>query len=103
MPPGCTVGKTQAGYAVGNVFLGYFRPHYPNSTILEIGQVSDQAHSFMATLFSSSDGNYLLDNVPCHTVRIQKWLEEHDSEFPLMPWPSNLPNQTFVVRLGKVG
>ncbi len=103
MTPGCTVVQTQAGYAVGNVFLGNFRPHYPSSTIPDICQVSDQAHSFMATLFPASDGHYRQDNAPCHTARIQKWLDEHDSEFLLMSWPLNSPNQTFVVRLGKVG
>ncbi len=69
--------------------------------LTSVRYLTKRTHSWQ--LFPSRDGNYLLDNVPCHTVRIQKWLEEHDSEFLLMPWPSNLPNQTFVVRLGKVG
>ncbi len=41
MAHGCTVGWTQAGYAVGDVFLGHFRPHYPNSTIPDSCQVTE--------------------------------------------------------------
>lgn len=41
MAPGCTVGWTQAGYAVGDVFLGHFSPHYPNSTIPDSCQVTE--------------------------------------------------------------
>lgn len=78
MAPGCTAGRTRAGYTVDDVFLGHFRPHYPNSTFPDSCQVSEhQEHPFIATVFLASDGHFLQDN----TARIVKErFEEHDGE-----------------------
>ncbi len=52
MAPGCTLGQRRC-YAVGDVFLGHFRPHYPNSTTPDGFQVSEHHCGPRAHIHSS--------------------------------------------------
>ncbi len=84
-------------YTVDDVLLGHLRLHYPKAQSLTavryLNIVADQVLPFMATVFLAGDGHYQQDNALCHNASIVKeQLEEHDSEFLLMPWPPNSPD-----------
>ncbi len=86
-------GRHRWCYSVGDVFLGHFRPHYPDSTIPDSCQVSEHHCRPGAPIHGNC--------VPCRiaiTSRImlpeslKEKFEEHDSTFMLMPWPPNSPD-----------
>ncbi|GBN30950.1 hypothetical protein AVEN_1751-1 [Araneus ventricosus] len=55
--------------------------------------IADQLHPYMAFAFSTGNGIFQQDNVPCHKARIVlEWFEEHTDEFHLMSWPPNSPD-----------
>ncbi|XDV11899.1 hypothetical protein PO909_000694 [Leuciscus waleckii] len=55
--------------------------------------VSDHVHSFMTTMYPSSDGYFQQDNAPCHKARIiSNWFLEHDNEFTVLKWPPQSPD-----------
>ncbi len=50
--------------------------------------IADHVHSFMTTVYPSSDGYFQQDNAPCHKAQIiSDWFLEHDNEFTLLKWP----------------
>ncbi len=47
----------------------------------------------MTTVYPSSDGYFKQDNAPCHEAQIiLNWFLEHDNEFTVLKWPSQLPD-----------
>jgi len=55
--------------------------------------VSDHVHSFMATIYPSSDSYFKQNNEPCHKTRIiSNWFVDHDNEFTVLKWPPHSPN-----------
>ncbi len=72
--------------------LLHFKTYYPNSTI----QVSEHRCRPSASIHGNCVPcqwyplGYQQDNAASPTARILKeWLEEHDSEFLVIPWPLN--------------
>ncbi|GBM81412.1 hypothetical protein AVEN_250806-1 [Araneus ventricosus] len=52
--------------------------------------VADQVHPYMATVYPANNDVFQLDNATYHVSKIVRaWLEEHDEELQLLPWPQN--------------
>ncbi len=74
---------------MGDIFLVHIVPivHRLNATAYMI-IVADHVHTFMTTVYTSSDGYFQQDNDPCHKAQIiSDWFLEHDNEFTLLKWP----------------
>ncbi len=55
--------------------------------------VADHVHTFMTTVYPSSDGYFQKDNTPSHKAQIiSDWFLEHDNEFTLLKWPPQSPD-----------
>ncbi len=102
MDPSCLVSTVQAGCGGGvmvwGIFcwhtLGPFVPieHRLNATAY-LSIVADYVHSFLTTVYPSSDGYFQHDNAPCHKAQIiSDWFLEHDNEFTLLKWPPHSPD-----------
>ncbi|GBM86966.1 hypothetical protein AVEN_156714-1 [Araneus ventricosus] len=47
----------------------------------------------MRIIFPQNDGIYQQDNARSHTARsVCAWVEEHQNEFTVLPWPANSPD-----------
>ena len=95
------IGRTQAGggsVMVWGIVSWYsLGPLIPiEGTLNRFGYLSilaDAVHPYMFTVFPDGDGTFQQDNAPCHTAAIIKdWLEEHNQEFQVLPWPPNSPD-----------
>lgn len=60
-------------------------------------------------VFPDGSGFFQQDSTPCHTANtVQEWVEEHDKEFKMLPWPpdspdlslTDSPDQTHPIREG---
>jgi len=74
--------------------LGPLEPigHCLNATAY-LSIVFDHVHSFIATIYPSSDGYFQQDNAPCHKARIiSNWFLEYDNEFTALKWPPQSPD-----------
>ncbi len=55
--------------------------------------VGDYVHTFMTTVYPSSDGYFQQDNAPCHKAQIISDLFlKHDNKFTLLKWPPQSPD-----------
>ncbi len=86
-------GQQRRCCAVGVVYLGHFRHHYPNNTVPDSCQVSEHrcVPSAMPTVFPAGGGHYQQDNATLPKM-VKEWFKEHDGEFLLMPLPPNSPD-----------
>ncbi len=100
MDPSCLVSTVQTGggVMVWGIFswhtLGPLVPieHRLNATAY-LSIVHDHVHSFMTTVYTSSDGYFQQDNAPCHKAQIiSDWFLEHDNEFTLIRCPPQSPD-----------
>ncbi len=66
--------------------------HCLNATVY-LSIVADHVHSFMTTVYPSSDGYFQQDNAACQKALITSdWFLEHDNEFTLLKWPPQSPD-----------
>ncbi len=99
--PSCLVSTVQAaggGIMVWGIFYWHTLgplvkfEHRLNATVY-LSIVADHVHSFMTTVYPSSDGYFQQDNAPCHKAQIiSDWCFEHDKEFTLFKWPPQSPD-----------
>ncbi len=101
MDPSCLVSTVQpagSGVMVWVIFSWHTSgssvpiEHCLNATTY-LSIVIDHVHSFMTTVYPSSDGYFQQDNAPCHKAQIiSDWFLEHDNEFTLLKWPPQSPD-----------
>ncbi len=94
MDPSCLVSTVQAGGGGVIMVWGIFSCHtlsplvpieHHLNTTAYLSIVADHVHSFMTTVYPSSDGYFQQDNAPCHkALIISDWFLEHDNEFTLL-------------------
>ena len=101
MDPSCFVSTVQAS-GVGVMALGKFScytlgPLVPIEHCLNaaanLSIDADHLHTFMTTVYTSSDGYFLQDKAPCHKAHIiSNCFLEHDNEFTVLQWPPQSPH-----------
>lgn len=65
--------------------------HHLNATAY-LSTVADYVHSFMGTIYPSSNDCFWHDKAPCHKVKVSNGLYEHVNEFGLLQQPPQLPD-----------
>jgi predicted ATPase len=57
-----------------------------------VSVLEDHVYLYMRIVLHQGAGIYQQDNARRHTVRSARaWLEEHQDEFTVLPWPANSP------------
>ncbi len=83
---------------VGDIFLAHFGPLSTNwesfnHHSLYLSIIADHVHSFMTTVYTSSDDYFQQDNAPWHKAQIiSDWFLEHDNDFTLLKCPPQSPD-----------
>ncbi|GFT13555.1 transposable element Tcb1 transposase [Trichonephila clavipes] len=106
--PATTAGTVQAGG--GSIMVwGMFSWHSLGSLIIVEGTMdqykyasvlADHVHPYMRIAFPQDDGIFQQDNARCHTAAsVRAWFEEHQDEFPVLPWPENSSDLNLIEHL----
>lgn len=101
MDPTCIATTLQAGG--GNVMVWGMFSWYGMGPLIRVDKrlnaqgylsiIADQVHPIMLMMYPATDGVFQHDNAPSHRAGIvDRWFEEHDSDFSVLSWPAQSPD-----------